>query len=335
MSPVISREPEHLALLAGLPAPHERLRSLDRREVQRFVAATFDLALDARLFLSKEDVNYLLNDPPAGWSEDELRRAAYLIRSGLLQGPLDRALTDAEVERMLLALAEMLGVVAREPVSFLSIEGPRLTVRSGKEDRTVDLPEGIATFRVRGSEAMASAPLSMVPGDRLTLFRQGDRLVAVTQEIDLDGVAFDRSSPYSSWTRFRTDAQIAAQVATRLPGLGFHEFEVLERGSSGRVGKIRIHGDEDKTAEVEGLAIRWTLDVPDTLFTVKRLTPKDREAGWLFTGRGFGHGVGLCQVGAYGMAQRGHSYREILSHYYTGIELGKVRWKTHGATPTP
>jgi stage II sporulation protein D len=317
---------EHLALLAGMAAPRERLRSLDRREVQRFLAATFDLTLDARLFLSAEDVRYLLQDPPRDWNEEDLRRAAYLLRSGLLTGPLDQPLADAEIERMLLALAELLGVVTREPASFLAVDGRMLQVRCGKEDKTIELPPGLATFRMHGT-TMASAPLSMVPGDSLTLFHQGDRLLAITQEVDLDGVAFDRSSPYSSWTRFRTDAQIATQVAARLPGLGFRDFEVVDRGPSGRVGKIRIHGDGDKVADVDGLAIRWTLDVPDTLFTVKRLTPKDREAGWLFTGRGFGHGVGMCQVGAYGMAQRGHTYREILLHYYTGVELGKVRWK--------
>ena len=134
--------------------------------------------------------------------------------------------------------------------------------------------------------------LALVPGDHLTLFWQGDRLVAATQEVDLDGVAFDRSSPYSSWTRFRTDSQLAAQVNTRFPGLGFSGFEVLERGPSGRVGKIRIAGDGEQRMDVEGLAVRWTLDVPDTLFTAKRLAPRNQEAGWLFTGRGFGHGFG-------------------------------------------
>ena len=41
-------------------------------------------------------------------------------------------------------------------------------------------------------------------------------------------------------------------------------------------------------------------------------------------GRGWGHGVGLCQVGAYGMALRGHGYRDILAHYYTGTRLGAL-----------
>jgi stage II sporulation protein D len=321
----LSARLEHLALLAGLPVPRERLGSLDRREVQRFIAYAFDLALDARLFLAKQDVEYLLHDPPKDWNEEDLRRAAYLLRSGLIQGPLDKPLDEQEVEQMLLALAELLRVVRREEVSFLALDAGKLTVKSGKEQQAYALPDRLSTFRMRGT-LMASAALAMVPGDRLTLFWQGDRMLAVTQEVDLDGVAFDRSSPYSSWTRFRTDSQIASQVRTRFPGLGFQTFEVLERGGSGRVGKIRIYGDNGQTMDVEGLPVRWTLDVPDTLFTVKRLAPKNQEAGWLFTGRGFGHGVGMCQVGAYGMAQRGHDYKEILTHYYSGVELGRVRW---------
>jgi stage II sporulation protein D len=322
---------EHLALLAGLPAPRERLSSLDRREVQRYVASAFDLALDARLFLAPDDVNYLLTNPPADWSEEDRRRAAYLIRSGLLGGPLDQPLSEDETERMLLAVSELLRVVRREEASFFSVGDGKLSVRSGKEDKTYELPSGIATFRRQGDQ-LRSSGLALVPGDRLTLLWQGDRLVALSQDVDLDGVAFDRSSPYSSWTRFRTDAQLATQVNTRFPGFDFSSFEVLSRGESGRVGKIRISDEQGKTVEVDGLAVRWTLDVPDTLFTAKRLAPRNQAAGWLFTGRGFGHGVGMCQVGAYGMAQRGHSYREILTHYYTGVELGRVRIRNRPAT---
>ncbi len=330
---VLQARLEHLALLAGLPLPQERLASLDRREVQRFVSAAFDLALDARLLVAPEDVAYLLHDPPKDWSQDDLRRAAYLVKSGLITGPLDKPLGDKEVESLLLALAELLQVIRREDASFLAFTKPAggIVVKTGKEkiEATYPLPPDLATFRRRG-ELITSADLALVPGDGVALYWQGERLVAAAQEVDLDGVAFDRSSPYSSWTRFRTDSQLARNVDTRFPGVGFHDLEILERGGSGRVGRVRILGDNGQNVEVEGLPIRWTLDVPDTLFTAKRLAPKNREAGWLFTGRGFGHGVGMCQVGSYGMAQRGHSYKDILTHYYTGTELARVRW-TGGA----
>ena len=71
--------------------------------------------------------------------------------------------------------------------------------------------------------------------------------------------------------------------------------------------------------------MRWTFDLPDTWFTARRLTPKNGSPGWQFTGRGWGHGVGLCQVGSFGMARRGHDYREILTHYYSGVRV--ERWQ--------
>ncbi|HEX5719807.1 MAG TPA: hypothetical protein VF179_26875, partial [Thermoanaerobaculia bacterium] len=330
---VLQARLEHLALLAGLSVPRDRLGSLDRREVQRFVAASFDLALDARLLVATEDVAYLLHDPPKDWSQDDLRRAAYLVKSGLITGPLDQPLQQEETEGMLLALAELLQVVRREEVAFLGLKNGALQVKptgKDKEEATHPLAGRIAAFRRRGDLMTSASSLALVPGDRLTLYWQADRLIAAAQEVDLDGVAFDRSSPYSSWTRFRTDSQLAKNVDTRFPGIGFSSLEILNRGESGRVGRILIQGQNGQSVQVDGLPIRWTLDVPDTLFTAKRLEPKNREAGWLFTGRGFGHGVGMCQVGSYGMAQRGHTYRDILTHYYTGAELGRVRW-TGGA----
>ena len=42
---------------------------------------------------------------------------------------------------------------------------------------------------------------------------------------------------------------------------------------------------------------------------------------FVFTGKGWGHGVGLCQVGAFGMARSGSAYADILKHYYTGVDL--------------
>jgi len=47
---------------------------------------------------------------------------------------------------------------------------------------------------------------------------------------------------------------------------------------------------------------------------------------WRFTGEGYGHGVGMCQYGANGMARRGAGYREILARYYPGTD-------TTGGTP--
>jgi stage II sporulation protein D len=49
-----------------------------------------------------------------------------------------------------------------------------------------------------------------------------------------------------------------------------------------------------------------------------------RVTGFAFLGRGWGHGVGMCQVGAYGLARQGFTYEQILKAYYTGIELTRM-----------
>lgn len=323
---VLAARLEHLALLAGLPVPDDHLASLERKEVQRFLLSLFDLALDVRLFVADEEVEYILDSPPADWDSADLSRAAFLAKSGLLTGPLGEPVSADEVEGLLLHLAEMLQVVQREAVRYVAFEEGTLSVRRPDgEVEEVALPQSPpATFRLRGGDPVAG-DLALVAGDRLQLFWHDGRLLAVVQEVDLDGVAYDRTSKMSSWTRFRSDETLARRVEGQFPGLGFAGFEILERGSSGRVGRIRIRGANGGSAEVVGLPVRWLLDVPETLFTARRLEPAGRGPGWLFRGKGWGHGVGLCQVGAYGMAGRGATYKDILTHYYTGTRLARVR----------
>jgi stage II sporulation protein D len=71
--------------------------------------------------------------------------------------------------------------------------------------------------------------------------------------------------------------------------------------------------------------VRRALQLPETLFAMHLRTRDDGEHAVHFLGRGWGHGVGLCQNGAYGLARAGRRFEEILGHYYTGIQV--VRWR--------
>jgi stage II sporulation protein D len=311
-----------LASLAGLAPAPRTLSSLDARDVRRFVAAVFDLALDARLFVADEDLAYFVQTPPPGWSEDDRRLAALFAKSGL-GGTVAAELSAADREELVYRLALYLRVLREEDADFHGIAEGTLRLRVGDKTRDLPLPPRLATYRELG-DAVTGADLSLVAGDHLRLIWQGTTLVALVQEVHAQGVAYDRTSHWSSWQRFKSDRELAALVKQRYPGFPFQGFEVVSRGVSGRVGTLRLLGTDGRQELVEGLAVRWTLDLPDTLFTAKRLDPARGEAGWLFSGRGWGHGVGLCQVGAYGMAVRGHSYRDILAHYYTGTRLGAL-----------
>jgi stage II sporulation protein D len=314
---------ETLADLAGIRGSGEPLRSLGRRDVQQYIASRFDLANDARLLTSSDDIPYLLESPPAGWTSDDLRLAAYMLSNGLLSGSLESSLDAREMNETIFNLSLLLRVLEERRTRFLSLEEDSLTVRENDGERTYTLPDQIATFSRRSGDFVAAA-LAVVPGDRLRLYLSRGQLLGIAHEVDLDGAAYDRTSNLSSWTRFRSDAQLAERVRERYPSIDFEGFEILERGVSGRVARMRIRGSNGSTVDVTGLPVRWTFDLPDTLFTAKRLAPSDEASGWLFSGRGWGHGVGMCQVGSYGMAVRGHDYRDILEHYYSGVELRRV-----------
>ncbi len=120
----------------------------------------------------------------------------------------------------------------------------------------------------------------------------------------------------------KTNDELSRSINARQEGLGrILDLKPKRYGKSGRVAELEILGVESSLV-LEGLDIRRWLGLRENLFYVDRQhDPSGDVMAWVFTGGGWGHGVGLCQVGAYGMASAGYTYEEILLHYYTGTEL--------------
>lgn len=95
----------------------------------------------------------------------------------------------------------------------------------------------------------------------------------------------------------------------------------LHRGASGRIDLMRIQGTEDYLDLGKELWIRRLLS-PSHLYS-SAFDIKDKGNSFLLSGKGWGHGVGLCQIGAANMALKGYAYKEILSFYYPDSRLGK------------
>ncbi len=160
--------------------------------------------------------------------------------------------------------------------------------------------------------------LAAAPGDRLRVHLVHGRAVLVVHEAPLRRNQA-RAEPWSLW---RSRRSLGAAVDRRFPGLGLKALRVLARGVSGRVVRLELIGEQG-AVELQGLPIRWLLDLPEHLVELTAESGAGGVPGWRFSGRGRGHGVGMCQVGAYLMAQRGLTYREILWHYYGAVEIGK------------
>lgn len=92
------------------------------------------------------------------------------------------------------------------------------------------------------------------------------------------------------------------------------EISILSYKESGRVDLVRIG-----TREYTGREIREKLGLASSDFDIERVGDS-----YVFHTVGYGHGVGMSQYGAQGMAEEGYDYREILTYYYQGVEIEKL-----------
>ena len=132
----------------------------------------------------------------------------------------------------------------------------------------------------------------------------------------------DRYSRLALWQVHKTKQEI--ETAFRPLNIGeIRGIRVMERGPSERPVSTEVTGTSG-TATVRALRLRTLLGLRDSMFYFdEERNAQGTLIGMTFYGTGWGHGVGMCQVGAYGMAMDGASYEEILKTYYTGIDLRK------------
>lgn len=141
-------------------------------------------------------------------------------------------------------------------------------------------------------------------------------------------------SRYHRWSFQWTASEISSIVSASVgqPVGKVLAINTPERGPSGRVltleyvteaGTFYVHKDAIRASLKYLNASNTPTNLPSTLFFVEPVTDRRTKevTGFVAYGGGFGHGVGLSQTGAVGMAQHGHTVDEILAHYYQGIEL--------------
>ena len=137
------------------------------------------------------------------------------------------------------------------------------------------------------------------------------------------------TTDFFKWTVHYTQEELSAIVNDRLEhSIGtVTDLIPLQRGPGGRIIRLHIKGTEGEVIVGKELEIRRTLSrthLYSAWFDVER-TDGDTPATTRFTlhGNGWGHGVGLCQIGAANMAIKGFTYEKILHHYYKGTTIKK------------
>jgi len=261
-------------------------------------------------------------DPPVGIAPavDGLERLLFLtdLYKILLDPPIDELDGNWPAAAAMAAL-ELRGDVIRDSGEAVPRPGGA-GIFPRRAEHGEDLPSPLPLWERWNNGFRKISSTEVLPGTVLERIRVGDRFVALVVRRSGGGDEADRRSAWREWVREKSWTEL--KKLTGVPTL--QKLTVTRRSKSGRVVGLAAIGADGEMTEWSGFEIRRVLQLPETLFAMHLRTDPDGEKMVHFLGRGWGHGIGLCQNGAYGLARAGMTFDRILGHYYTGIEI--VRW---------
>jgi stage II sporulation protein D len=324
--------------LAGVPRTGAPPPRLTPSAVYPSIVSDFGLTEARVLHLTPLDESYYAEHPSAVDALSGSAREAYafLLRfrfGGELLPPADRELTEEEYAGLLLSTALRLQGVTEGSGRFVSREGSNLWVKTSDGRLGLPVDPEVPLARRAGPVFFPSVSLVLRPGDRLRWLRAGTRVLALWVELEADGPEAERDSSWTEWVRRVPARELARRMAGRIAGNEVREITVVKRSPSGRAIEMRVKTDLAE-AVFKKFELRQAVEMPEMLFTVSRVDGEGGQADFVFLGRGWGHGVGLCQNGAFGMALAGETYDRILRHYYTGIDIAPASTVSAPSAPS-
>jgi len=324
---------------AGIERRASPAASLSPAAVYPSILSAFDLASARTVHLTAREERYYSESPSAlsGLSGAARDAYAFLLRfrfgAGESLPPPERSISDEEYAGLLFSGALRLLGVTEASGRFLSREASNVWVRTAEGRLGLPVDPDLPLARRVGDRWFAASSLTLRAGDRLRWWKRGTEVLALWVELDSAGPSFERESSWTEWVRRVPGRELARRMSQRVAGTEVRDLAVIRRSPSGRVVEMRITTDAAGLT-LKGFDVRQALELPELLFTFSPARGPQGELEFVFLGRGWGHGVGLCQNGAYGMALGGATYDAILRHYYTGVDIVQASTVNASAAPS-
>ncbi|MGQ9672142.1 MAG: SpoIID/LytB domain-containing protein [Candidatus Aminicenantales bacterium] len=296
-------------------------------DLAQFLVQAFEWEERVKNLMLPSEVDFILRDYPAlrGDARGEL---AFLIHTGVFLpsqeiGNEKRMVTRAELAFALYRAVRSYFDPAHRGV-FRAQDKNVMELEENGENRTRVLSPDVFLFRNQDGERSPAPRLTLLGGEEVSWVEKEGEIRLLEVHFPVPSNVLDRGSIYHRWQVRLPRQELEKRIQDYYPIGRLIDLSVEERGRSHRVTKLGITGTESQPV-VSGLKIRWILGLRDTLFTIDREYDEHGQVThFTFSGKGWGHGVGLCQVGAFSMARQGATYKEILKKYYKDIKLSKV-----------
>jgi stage II sporulation protein D len=242
----------------------------------------------------------------------------FLVEQGILP-----ASGTAPTEEILFRLIDRKGGFEWQQGVLTSWDGSTMQLLVNGQPKAFKLSPDAPIYQRIGDERLAVKDGTWIGGELITFREVNGTVEMLEYRINFANPSADRYSRLALWQAHKTRQELDA--AFKPLNIGeFQNLRVLERGESERPINTEVIGSTGRRT-VRALRLRSLLGLRDSLFffDIER-NSSGNVLGMTFYGRGWGHGVGMCQVGAFGMAHDGATYEEILKKYYTGIEIKKL-----------
>ena len=329
----ISNWMNQLASRFGKPFPNVTKETAKPIELSRVLASLAYTPGAPDTLLSDSDVNYHLSfDDASEIPKDRRADLAMLMRDGLFTLHADLTLKPQKYFRR----ADFLRLIRQiyEKKKWMptlqsgeakSTADGKLVLKSGRSERPVVVRPDVFLFRTFGANSYPVKEAALVGGEEVRFQTDATGAVAFLEVSPTDQpTVAERMSPFTNWTTSLSASAVQSRLSRYVLGIGtLYDVNIKRQGYSRRAAELEIVGSNG-TKILKGGVIRSALRLREQLFVINKRYLGSLVTAYTFTGRGWGHGVGMCQYGAYGLAKMGVKYDDIIKHYYTGVDVTRA-----------
>ena len=287
----------------------------------------------ADTLMSDSDVSYQLAfDDASEIPKDRRADIAILLRDGYFSIHPDLTLKPNKPfsrARMLRLIRQIYEKKKWMPDTMTGVAKPtadgKLVLRNGKVDRQLVVRPDVFLFRQFGKTMYPVREAALVGGEEVIYELDAIGAVKYLEIKPTEApTTAENMSPFELWTKTLSSGQVQSRLSRYVRDIGtLYDVNIKKTGYSRRAVELEIIGSNGVKSLKNG-KIRSALRLNEQLFVMNKRYNGSTVASYTFTGRGWGHGVGMCQYGAYGLAKMNVKYDEIIKHYYTGVELTKA-----------
>jgi stage II sporulation protein D len=320
-----------LAMRFGKPFPQVSGDSAKNIEFAKLMASMLYSAEMTDTLLSDGDINYQLAFSDADKVPANQRaNLAMLFRDGWLSlygdatfRPDDKMSRSRLIRLIYSIYAKKKWLPAMQSGSAKTTVDGKLILKSGKGEKQLTVRPDVFLFRQFGDSFYQVKEAALIGGESVNYQTNfAGEVIYLEVKPSTQTATPERTSPFTFWTTNLSASAVQSRLSRYVRGIGtLYDVNIKRKGYSRRAVELEIIGSNGRFSLVGG-KIRSALRLKEQLFVMnKRYDSNGRVIAFNFTGKGWGHGIGMCQYGAFGLAKQGYKYDQILKHYYSGIDL--------------